>query len=197
MIRIKSGMDPIYDKKAAKNENGENRTEMKVQCNESVDKTPVKNDVIDSKKSPTKEKLSKKANLNKKFSSNEVVLNNENKNTSSTSEKKKTEVRSKDLPAIERQINTPSEANVAWTEKYKPKDLKSIIGQQGEKSNMNKLLNWLKNWSKYHSGKNKAKVARPSPWAKDDDGAFYKCALLSGPPGVGKLFYFSLFWIDF
>lgn len=26
----------------------------------------------------------------------------------------------------------------------------------------------------------------PGPWAKDDNGAFFKAALLSGPPGVGK-----------
>lgn len=25
------------------------------------------------------------------------------------------------------------------------------------------------------------------PWTKDDNGAFFKAALLSGPPGVGKL----------
>lgn len=24
------------------------------------------------------------------------------------------------------------------------------------------------------------------PWAKDDNGAFFKAALLSGPPGIGK-----------
>ena len=24
------------------------------------------------------------------------------------------------------------------------------------------------------------------PWAKDDTGGYYKAALLSGPPGVGK-----------
>ena len=25
------------------------------------------------------------------------------------------------------------------------------------------------------------------PWAKDDDGAYFKAALLSGPLGIGKL----------
>lgn len=25
------------------------------------------------------------------------------------------------------------------------------------------------------------------PWAKDDDGAYFKAALLSGPPGIGML----------
>lgn len=29
-------------------------------------------------------------------------------------------------------------------------------------------------------------MVKPSPWAKNDDGAYFKAALLSGPPGVGK-----------
>ena len=35
-----------------------------------------------------------------------------------------------------------------WVEKYKPKSMNKIIGQLGEKSNANKLLNWLRNWNK-------------------------------------------------
>ncbi|XP_060843413.1 replication factor C subunit 1 [Rhopalosiphum padi] len=73
-----------------------------------------------------------------------------------------------------------------WVEKYKPLTLKQIIGQTGEKSNVNKLVNWLKSWYSNHGvGVNK-KLTRPSPWAKDDNGAFFKAALLSGSPGVGK-----------
>ena len=30
-----------------------------------------------------------------------------------------------------------------WTDKYKPKRVKDIIGQQGDKSNVKKLLHWL------------------------------------------------------
>lgn len=75
---------------------------------------------------------------------------------------------------------------LAWTEKYKPTNMKGIIGQQGDQSNMKKLTNWLQNWHKNHCGQNRPKLARPSPWAKKDDGAYFKAALLSGPPGVGK-----------
>lgn len=71
-----------------------------------------------------------------------------------------------------------------WVDKYKPTNLKQVIGQQGDKSNVKKLLNWLQNWKKSQSGK--TKLYRPSPWAKDDDGSYFKAALLSGPPGVGK-----------
>ncbi|KAF6214098.1 hypothetical protein GE061_011829 [Apolygus lucorum] len=71
-----------------------------------------------------------------------------------------------------------------WVDKYKPGNLKAIIGQQGEKSNVNKLVKWLKAWHSNQTGDKK--IPKPSPWAKDDSGAFFKAALLSGPPGVGK-----------
>lgn len=55
-----------------------------------------------------------------------------------------------------------------WVEKYKPLTLKQIIGQTGEKSNVNKLLNWLKSWYSNHGiGVNK-KLTRPSE-------LYYKC----------------------
>jgi replication factor C subunit 1 len=72
------------------------------------------------------------------------------------------------------------------TEKYKPQTLRAVIGQQGEMSNLYKLKLWLENWHKNQDPKVKKTLIRPSPWAKKDDGAYFKCALLSGPPGVGK-----------
>lgn len=62
--------------------------------------------------------------------------------------------------------------------------MKQIIGQQGTTSNCMKLCNWLKNW--YLNQNSKKKIAKPNVWAKNDDGSYYKAALLSGPPGVGK-----------
>lgn len=71
-----------------------------------------------------------------------------------------------------------------WADKYKPLSTKQIIGQQGDRSNVKKLMKWLQEWHSNHSGRKK--LVRPSPWAKGDTGAFFKAALLSGPPGVGK-----------
>ena len=75
-----------------------------------------------------------------------------------------------------------------WVDKYKPTNCKSIIGQQGDKSNMNKLRTWLREWNKNHfnvGGKNVA--PKPAPrGAANSNGAWAKCSLLSGPPGVGK-----------
>lgn len=72
----------------------------------------------------------------------------------------------------------------ALVEKYRPKEMKQIIGQTGDKSNANKLHNWLKNWHNVH-GKN-SKAPKPKPSFRDDSGTIYKAALLSGPPGIGK-----------
>uniref|UniRef100_A0A8C2U6F4 Replication factor C subunit 1 n=1 Tax=Coturnix japonica TaxID=93934 RepID=A0A8C2U6F4_COTJA len=70
-----------------------------------------------------------------------------------------------------------------WVDKYKPASLKAIIGQQGEQSCANKLLRWLRSWHKNTSEDGQAK---PNKSGGKDDGAGFKAALLSGPPGVGK-----------
>ncbi|XP_047221086.1 replication factor C subunit 1 [Girardinichthys multiradiatus] len=79
-------------------------------------------------------------------------------------------------------------ATLLWVDKYRPRSLKAVIGQQGDQSCTNKLLRWLQNWYKHHSGGlDKPAVARFSKFGGGkDDGSGYKAALLSGPPGVGK-----------
>ncbi|XP_072190358.1 replication factor C subunit 1 isoform X2 [Excalfactoria chinensis] len=70
-----------------------------------------------------------------------------------------------------------------WVDKYKPASLKAIIGQQGEQSCANKLLRWLRSWHKNTLEDGQAKTNKSGG---KDDGAGFKAALLSGPPGVGK-----------
>lgn len=179
-------MAPVHSKEGSSN--GDVRTI------ETKTHSDVKHVEEPKKKSPKRSDVHLKAPLEKKVESKAVPSSSKETlmpaRKTSPSHKKDTEhpkiVHGKDLPQIERKSVQVPKDSIAWTEKYKPKDLKGIIGQQGEKSNMNKLLQWLKNWDKYHGGKNKTKVARPSPWSKNDDGAYFKCALLSGPPGVGN-----------
>ena len=75
-----------------------------------------------------------------------------------------------------------------WVDKYRPLASKNIIGQQGDRSNMNKLKTWLRDWAQHHGAASGGKKAsKPPPWgAASDNGSWAKCALLSGPPGVGK-----------
>ncbi|XP_069022905.1 replication factor C subunit 1 [Embiotoca jacksoni] len=81
-------------------------------------------------------------------------------------------------------------ASLLWVDKYRPRSLKTVIGQQGEQSCANKLLRWLQNWYKHHSGgAEKPAAARFGKFGGGggrDDGSGHKAALLSGPPGVGK-----------
>lgn len=84
-------------------------------------------------------------------------------------------------PIVTEPLN--AEPSSLLVDKYKPTTLKGIIGQQGDKSNMKKLMNWIQNWSKHHCTGSKA-PPRPPPWnAGADNGAWARAALLSGPPG--------------
>ncbi|XP_056136262.1 replication factor C subunit 1 [Lampris incognitus] len=80
------------------------------------------------------------------------------------------------------------DASLLWVDKYRPRSLKAVIGQQGDQSCANKLLRWLRNWHKHHSG---GAARPPAPkftksGGSKDNGSTFKAALLSGPPGVGK-----------
>ncbi|KAM7364266.1 germ line transcription factor 1 [Cochliomyia hominivorax] len=99
----------------------------------------------------------------------------------------KTELDLDRKPVIKQEFPRPppvTEDMMAWVDKYKPASVKDIIGQQGPSSNVAKLTNWLSKWYINHDGKKK--LQKPNPWAKNDDGSYYKAALLSGPPGIGK-----------
>ena len=88
------------------------------------------------------------------------------------------------LPAKSQPASYREDEVDLWVDKYKPTNCKSIIGQQGDKSNMNKLQIWIHDWNKNNTNKS---ASKPAPWGvANDSGAWAKCALLSGPPGVGK-----------
>lgn len=48
----------------------------------------------------------------------------------------------------------------ALVDKYRPKTMKQILGQQGDKSSAKKLYTWLLNWHKNQNGTNK--LSKPS-----------------------------------
>lgn len=77
-------------------------------------------------------------------------------------------------------------SSLLWVDKYRPRSLKNLIGQQGDQSCANKLLRWLQSWHKHHSGNAKAPAPKFGKFGSKDDGSGFKAALLSGPPGVGK-----------
>lgn len=50
---------------------------------------------------------------------------------------------------------TPAEATQLMTDKYAPQTTKKILGQQGDRSPMNKLKQWLENWHRNRHRKDK------------------------------------------
>ena len=55
-------------------------------------------------------------------------------------------------PSLE--MDKPSES-LLWVDKYKPQNMKQLIGQQGDRSCANKLLKWLRRWHDNNFGPNK------------------------------------------
>ncbi|CAF2618224.1 unnamed protein product [Rotaria sp. Silwood2] len=84
-------------------------------------------------------------------------------------------------------ITSAAESNLLWVDKYKPQTIKNLIGQQGEKSCVQKLIVWLRDWYKHHGHSDEKVKAKSSfTFNRNEDPAMFKAALLSGPPGIGK-----------
>ncbi|XP_055384368.1 replication factor C subunit 1 [Condylostylus longicornis] len=126
------------------------------------------------------EKIQEKSSEKRKINDNEEYVKVKK-------EKKESPQKMQDISPKKTEIKEISKVDnsmLSWVDKYKPTNLKQIIGQQGAASNCVKLQNWLSKWYINHDGKKK--LQKPNPWAKNDDGSYYKAALLSGPPGIGK-----------
>ncbi|XP_014468375.1 PREDICTED: replication factor C subunit 1 isoform X2 [Dinoponera quadriceps] len=101
--------------------------------------------------------------------------------------KKETSTISSSVPKQESNISDGSQKTITnissqlLVEKYRPKTLKQIIGQQGDRSSAHNLYNWLRDW---HKNRQDSKSKDAS--SKQSSGQNFKAALLSGPPGVGK-----------
>lgn len=79
------------------------------------------------------------------------------------------------------QETTTSISSLPLVEKYRPKTMKQIIGQQGDKSCAHNLYVWLRDWDK-----NRQDPKFKNSSSKQTHGQSFKAALLSGSPGVGK-----------
>jgi len=59
--------------------------------------------------------------------------------------------------------DSTTQSHSLWADKYKPLSTKQIIGQQGDRSNVKKLMKWLQEWHSNHSGKKK--LVKPSKYS--------------------------------
>ncbi|XP_034114880.2 replication factor C subunit 1 [Drosophila albomicans] len=128
------------------------------------------------KQNSEEEKLQQSSSIKKEEKMHSVKVKQEHKETDS-------KIKKEDNNNVDN-VKPEDSLNMAWVDKYKPNSIKDIVGQAGPSSNVTKLMNWLSKWYVNHDGKKKPQ--RPNPWAKNDDGSFFKAALLSGPPGIGK-----------
>ncbi|EDV23604.1 uncharacterized protein TRIADDRAFT_27705, partial [Trichoplax adhaerens] len=152
---------PLVTSKTDKKKTTVNKTPVKV----NTPKTSIGDDKnIDSKPTanitPTKKNVTE--NTFESSSSSIANIKPENLNTQSASKKSSNSV------------------TEMWVDKYKPSSIKAIVGQQGAKSCVNKLLLWLKKWHENNS------TATHKHVLSREMGFTFKAALLSGPPGIGK-----------
>ena len=70
-------------------------------------------------------------------------------------------------PLVGASVGSGSGETELFVDKYKPSNCKGIIGQQGDKSNMNKLKNWLNDWNRNHlHNTGKKGASKPAPWVR-------------------------------
>ncbi|XP_020812715.1 replication factor C subunit 1 [Drosophila serrata] len=189
LIREKSGLSkPVKEEKLSPNERQQSSSKEKVKTEEKsvATKSKVKEEKQETKPKIKEEKTATKHKIKEEHITSPVAKKTKHDGEPAPAVTHKVKKEPSSQPPV---IKAPEpkkldEASVAWVDKHKPTNIKEIVGQAGAASNVTKLMNWLTKWYVNHDGKNKPQ--RPNPWAKNDDGSFYKAALLSGPPGIGK-----------
>uniref|UniRef100_A0A182VVU8 Replication factor C subunit 1 n=1 Tax=Anopheles minimus TaxID=112268 RepID=A0A182VVU8_9DIPT len=189
LIRVKSGQKPLKkDSTSSSNvKRKESPTEVKETKKIKTEQSPNARSPGKSLKESVKVKVEKSPNARspaKSANSKESIKVKEEKSPlkKQSADVAKMSPRKPELTSYQKDISSTD--NMAWVDKYKPTSTKQIIGQLGANSNVQKLTVWLSSWYKNNDGTKKH--AKPNPWAKNDSGAAFKAALLSGPPGVGK-----------
>ncbi|CAF3425832.1 unnamed protein product [Rotaria sp. Silwood1] len=123
-------------------------------------------------------------------STSKKQLSTTTKSSSTTLKRKSSSTVSKPIDEPDSIISSTTsvdKSNLLWVDKYKPQTIKNLIGQQGEKSCVQKLIVWLRDWYKHHGHSDEKVKAKPSfTFNRNEDPAMFKAALLSGPPGIGK-----------
>ncbi|XP_012535848.1 replication factor C subunit 1 [Monomorium pharaonis] len=139
---------------------------------------------------PVIKKSNIKKSLNKSESDKLLLLNETSFSTKKVKTPSSSPVKTEILPSVSKEASDMSNniqkmitsvGSEPLVEKYRPKTMKQIIGQQGDKSCAHNLYIWLRDW---HKNRQDPKVKNGT--AKQTHGQSFKAALLSGPPGVGK-----------
>ncbi|KAF4652466.1 replication factor C subunit 1, partial [Perkinsus chesapeaki] len=83
--------------------------------------------------------------------------------------------------SADKDANGKSTKGMLWTDKYKPRTLNDVVGNNAP---ITKLRTWLQDWEKVHVEGQKKPVAFRGRGIPENVNA--KAVLVSGPPGIGK-----------
>jgi replication factor C subunit 1 len=63
-----------------------------------------------------------------------------------SSSQSQTDSQPMEISESQESVQSSARESLLWVDKYKPTNVRQIIGQQGDKSNAKKLLTWLQQW---------------------------------------------------
>ena len=149
--------------------------------NNNIDKNKINNININNKspdKIPEKNiKESKKDLKNIKTINIEKTEKSKNEETS-----KNLYFQNKEKPISNKLINLESPLNLLWSDRYKPKTISDIIGNQSQIKN---IIEWLDNWNNCIFNNIKREKVSNNKFSKPEN-LNARALIVSGSPGIGK-----------
>ena len=162
------------------NENNKNKEEkgkdIKIKIEEKVTKKNINLNNKEEKEPFKKEKIQRpiiRREIKKEIKTNSENLNIKNKEINNA----------KINPSLNNSNNNQLPVSELWADKYMPKVIADIVGNQQQLKN---LENWLDNWDDCILKDNKQEEKKTGKKTSRYENINARAAIISGPPGIGK-----------
>ena len=162
------------------NENNKNKEEkgkdIKIKIEEKVTKKNINLNNKEEKEPFKKEKIQRpiiRREIKKEIKTNSENLNIKNKEINNA----------KINPSLNNSNNNQLPVSELWADKYMPKVIADIVGNQQQLKN---LENWLDNWDDCILKDNKKEEKKTGKKTSRYENINARAAIISGPPGIGK-----------
>ena len=162
------------------NENNKNKEEkgkdIKIKIEEKVTKKNINLNNKEEKEPFKKEKIQRpiiRREIKKEIKTNSENLNIKNKEINNA----------KINPSLNNSNNNQLPVSELWADKYMPKVIADIVGNQQQLKN---LENWLDNWDDCILKDNKKEEKKTGKKTSRYENVNARAAIISGPPGIGK-----------
>ena len=162
------------------NENNKNKEEkgkdIKIKIEEKVTKKNININNKEEKEPFKKEKIQRpiiRREIKKEIKTNSENLNIKNKEINNA----------KINPSLNNSNNNQLPVSELWADKYMPKVIADIVGNQQQLKN---LENWLDNWDDCILKDNKKEEKKTGKKTSRYENINARAAIISGPPGIGK-----------